>query len=72
MTERILCSDLSCTELVRFLSPLERRAYWHGRQIGWFRRRMRLFESVDASALCRTRSGEGAERQNAEMPTSSF
>lgn len=49
--ERMLCSDLSYFELVRFLSPAERRAYWFGRQIGYFRRNV-----VDVSRLRRTRS----------------
>lgn len=43
--QRMLCSDLSVAEL-RDLSAGEKRAYWFGRQIGHFRRRMRGYNPV--------------------------
>lgn len=42
----IHCSTLSVTELLRYLSTEERRAYWLGRGIGHFRLRMRGYAEV--------------------------
>lgn len=40
------CGDLSYEELLRHLSPAERRAYWFGRQIGYFRLRKLGYKQV--------------------------
>jgi hypothetical protein len=40
------CSNMSVRELLRYLSPLERRAYWHGRQLLWFALRKRGCKTV--------------------------
>lgn len=43
--QMMLCGDLSVAEL-RNLSAAERRAYWFGRGIGHFRRRLRGYNPV--------------------------